>query len=138
LEVVALRSVPIYAVGAALASSLAVTAIAAARLLHIRLSGPEWGAVGAVCGGLAMLALASDGEGNGHGAGSTALRVGVLCTAVGIVALGDRTRPGLEPLAVAGFALAVAGALALARFGEGGALPEVPAEADAERGTTVS
>ncbi|NED76694.1 hypothetical protein G3I51_31145, partial [Streptomyces sp. SID9944] len=33
LQIVALRSLPIYAVGAALASSLAVTAVAAARLL---------------------------------------------------------------------------------------------------------
>jgi hypothetical protein len=40
--------------------------------------------------------------------------------AVGVAALGDRTREGLAPLAVAGFALAVLGALALARFGEPG------------------
>jgi hypothetical protein len=37
---------------------------------------------------------------------------------VGVVWLGDRTREGLEWLAVAGFVVAVAGALALARFGE--------------------
>jgi hypothetical protein len=38
--------------------------------------------------------------------------------AVGVVWLGDRTRSGLEWLAVLGFLVAVAGALALARFGE--------------------
>jgi hypothetical protein len=38
--------------------------------------------------------------------------------AVGVVWLGDRTREGLAWLAVLGFAVAVAGALALARFGE--------------------
>jgi drug/metabolite transporter (DMT)-like permease len=38
--------------------------------------------------------------------------------AVGIVFLGDRTRPGMGPMAVAGFSLAVACAVALARFGE--------------------
>lgn len=216
LELVALRVLPIYAVGAALAASLAVTAVAAARMLKVRLKGVEWGAVAAVCGGLGMLGLASGPEGDG--VGSTALRWGVLATAfavlglgvlagrlpdraraaalgfgagigfgvvevavrlvddlslgavltnpaayalligggaafllltsalqrgsvtaatagmvigetigpalVGVIALGDRTRPGLEPLAFAGFALAVLGALVLARFGEGGAPPE--------------
>ncbi len=212
LELVALRSLPIYAVGAALAASLAVTAVVASRVLRVRLSGIEWGAVAVVCGGLAMLGLASGAEGGGTG--SAALRIGTLAVAaavlalggvagrlpgraraaalglgaglgfgvvevavrliddlslgallrnpaayalllgggaafllltsalqrgsvtaatagmvigetlgpavVGIVWLGDRTRPGLLPLAAAGFALAVAGALALARFGEGG------------------
>lgn len=211
LELVALRALPIYAVGAALAASLAVTAVAAARMLRVRLAGVEWAAVAGVCGGLGMLGLASGREGDG--VGSTALRWGVLATAfavlglgavagrlpdraratalgfgagigfgvvevavrlvddlspsavvanpaayalligggaafllltsalqrgsvtaatagmvigetvgpalVGVVALGDRTRPGLAPLAFAGFALAVLGALALARFGEG-------------------
>jgi drug/metabolite transporter (DMT)-like permease len=37
---------------------------------------------------------------------------------IGVVFLGDRTRPGLAPVAVAGFALAVASAVMLARFGE--------------------
>ncbi|MEW1721214.1 hypothetical protein [Streptomyces sp. NPDC093109] len=206
LQIVALRSLPIYAVGAALAASLAVTAVVAARLLGVRLSRAEWGAVAVVCGGLALLGLASGAE--GHGAGSaalgwvmlavagavllagtvagrlpdrpralvlglgagfgfgvvevsvrlidapdpanpavyalllgggaafllltSALQRGSVTTAtagmvlgetigpalVGVVWLGDRTRGGLEWLAVAGFAVAVAGALALARFGE--------------------
>ncbi|MFE2879268.1 hypothetical protein ACFXG6_23935 [Streptomyces roseus] len=209
LQIVALRHVPIYTVGAALAASLAVTAVVSARLLHVRLSGAEWGAVGVVCAGLAMLALASGEEGSGTG--SFALKVGLLVVAglvllVGVVAgglpdrsralvlglaagtgfgvvevavrliddvslamfanpalyalllgggaafllltsalqrgsvtvatagmvigetigpavvgvawLGDRTREGLAWLAVLGFAVAVAGALALARFGE--------------------
>ncbi|MEU9956177.1 hypothetical protein [Streptomyces sp. NPDC050982] len=210
LQIVALRSLPIYTVGAALAASLAVTAVVAAWLLHVRLSGLEWGAVGVVCVGLAMLGLASGGEGDR--AGSTALKYAMLGTAVvvlllgalagrlpdrgralalglgagfgfgvvevsvrlidgltpsalltnpatyalllgggaafllltsalqrgsvttataglvigetigpavvGVVWLGDRTREGLAWLAVLGFAVAVAGALALARFGE--------------------
>lgn len=37
---------------------------------------------------------------------------------VGVVWLGDQTREGLAWLAVAGFVVAVAGSLALARFGE--------------------
>ncbi|MER5194880.1 hypothetical protein ACWD3J_21875 [Streptomyces sp. NPDC002755] len=209
-QIVALRSVPIYAVGAALASSLAVTAVVAARLLKVRLSRTEWAAVGVVCAGLAMLGLAAGTEGEesgppalpwvmlgaaggvlllglagrrlpgrgralvlGLGAGfgfgvvevavrlidsidpaelltdpalyalllgggaaflllTTALQRGSVTTAtagmvigetigpalVGVVWLGDRTREGLGWLAVLGFVVAVAGALALARFGE--------------------
>ena len=37
---------------------------------------------------------------------------------VGVVVLGDTTRPGLTPVATVGFALAVASAVMLARFGE--------------------
>ncbi|MFF4798238.1 hypothetical protein ACFY1U_07470 [Streptomyces sp. NPDC001351] len=209
-QIAALRSIPIYAVAAALASSLAVTGVVAARLLQVRLSGTEWGAVGVVCAGLAMLGLASGAEGDregstalkyamlaiavlvlllglfggrwsgrgralvlGLGAGfgfgvvevsvrlidslapselltnpatyalvigggaaflllTSALQRGSVTTAtagmvigetigpaaVGVVWLGDRTREGLAWLAVLGFLVAVAGALALARFGE--------------------
>lgn len=210
LQIIALRSLPIYAVGAALAASLAVTAVVAARLLAVRLTGTEWAAVSVVCAGLAMLGLASGAEGDragssalrwamlgvalavllmgsaagrlpdkpralvlGLGAGvgfgvvevavrlidsvalpavlgnaalyalllgggtaflllTSALQRGSVTTAtagmvlgetigpavVGVVWLGDRTREGLAWLAVLGFAVAVAGALALARFGE--------------------
>lgn len=210
LQIAALRSLPIYAVGAALAASLAVTAVVASRLLHVRLSRVEWSAVAVVCAGLAMLGLASGAEGDrtgslalkyamlgtsvavlvlglvggrlpdrgralalGLGSGfgfgvvevsvrliadldpgtllanpatyalligggaaflllTTALERGSVTTAtaglvigetigpalVGVVWLGDRTREGLTWLAVLGFAVAVAGALALARFGE--------------------
>ncbi|MEU6479533.1 hypothetical protein ABZ858_22075 [Streptomyces sp. NPDC047017] len=221
LQIVALRSLPIYVVGAALAASLAVTAVAAARLLGVRLSGTEWGAVAVVCAGLAMLGLASGAEGDragstalkwamlgaglavlalgvvagrlpergralvlGLGAGcgfgvvevtvrlvdslapaslftnpaayglvlgggaaflllTSALQRGSVTTAtagmvlgetlgpaaIGVVWLGDRTREGLGWLAVLGFAVAVAAALALARFGEAPA--EETASADA-------
>ncbi|WP_445529575.1 hypothetical protein [Streptomyces cyslabdanicus] len=209
-QIAALRSLPIYVVGAALAASLAVTAVTASRLLRVRLSTVEWSAVGVVCAGLALLGLASGAE--GHEQGSTALRWAMLGAAlavlllgavagrlpervralllglgagfgfgvvevavrlidslapsalfpnpatyalllgggaafllltsalqrgsvttatagmvigetigpaaVGVVWLGDRTREGLAWLAVLGFAVAVAGALALARFGE--------------------
>ncbi|MBP0461073.1 DMT family transporter [Streptomyces montanisoli] len=212
LQIVALRSLPIYVVGAALAASLAVTAVVAARLLSVRLSRTEWTAVAVVCCGLAMLGLASGPEGNtagsstlrwamlavaafvllvgvvggrlpgraralvlglGSGVGfgvvevavrlidsldlasgrfwtnpalyallaaggaaflllTSALQRGSVTTAtagmvvgetvgpalVGVIWLGDRTRPGLGWLAVLGFAVAVAGALLLARFGE--------------------
>ncbi|MFD7862651.1 hypothetical protein [Streptomyces sp. NPDC059783] len=220
LQIVALRALPIYAVGAALAASLAVTAVVAARLLGTRVSGTEWTAVAVVCAGLGMLALSSGAEGHGSGpdglgfwllgaaagilllgavagrlpgrvralvlglgAGcgfgvveiavrliddvspaalvtdpavyalllgggaaflllTSALQRGSVTTATagmvlgetigpalaGVGWLGDRTRDGLGWLAVTGFAVAVAGALALARFGE------APAGTGAEAG----
>ena len=42
---------------------------------------------------------------------------------IGVIFLGDTTRHGLAPVAVIGFAVAVASALALARFGEAGQDP---------------
>lgn len=207
LQIVALRHVPIYTVGAALAASLAVTAVVSSRLLKVRLSRTEWGAVAVVCAGLLMLGLASGPEGTGTG--SLALKLGLLAATglillvgavagrlpdgpralvlglaagtgfgvvevavrlidsvrdlgdpalyalllgggaafllltsalargsvtaatagmilgetvgpavIGVVWLGDRPREGLAWLAVLGFTVAVAGALALARFGE--------------------
>ncbi|MFD9610627.1 hypothetical protein ACWEPR_25305 [Streptomyces sp. NPDC004290] len=206
LQIVALRTLPIYVVGAALAASLAVTAVIASRVLRVRLSRVEWAAVGVVCLGLAMLALASGKEGHrepsevldwallviafgvllvglaagrlpekpralvlGLGAGigfgvvevavrlidgidftdpvwyallvgggaaflllTSALQRGSVTTAtagavlgetvgpaiVGVTWLGDSTREGFGWLAVTGFAVAVAGSLTLARFGE--------------------
>ncbi|MGP4010151.1 DMT family transporter [Streptomyces sp. 4N124] len=85
-QVAALRSVPIYAVGAALASSLAVTAVVAARLLRVRLTGSEWGAVGVVCAGLAMLGVASGTEGDRSG--PAALEYAMLAVAVAVLLLG--------------------------------------------------
>ncbi|MEU5148064.1 hypothetical protein NRK68_20775 [Streptomyces yangpuensis] len=211
LQIIALRHVPIYVVGAALAASLAVTAVVASRLMAVRLSPAEWCAVGVVCLGLLMLGLSAGEEGSGTG--SLALKLGLLAVAalvllvgavagglpdgpralvlglgsgtgfgvvevsvrlvdspwdfanpalyalllggaagfllltsalargsvtvataglvlgetigpavVGVVWLGDRTREGLTWLAVTGFAVAVAGSLALSRFGE----PEPP------------
>ncbi|WP_433455976.1 DMT family transporter [Streptomyces sp. CA-142005] len=84
-QIAALRSLPIYAVSAALASSLAVTAVVAARLLRVRLSGTEWTAVAVVCAGLAMLGLASGPE--GEEGGSDALGYVMLAVAVGMLLL---------------------------------------------------
>jgi drug/metabolite transporter (DMT)-like permease len=56
---------------------------------------------------------------------SAAVVVGetALPALVGIVALGDHTRPGFVPVATAGFLLAVTSALALSRFGEPTSVP---------------
>lgn len=63
-----------------------MTAVVAARLLGVRLSGVEWSAVGVVCAGLGMLGLASGGE--GHGTGSAALAWSMLGIALGILLIG--------------------------------------------------
>ncbi|MGO9551935.1 DMT family transporter [Mycobacterium sp.] len=212
LQVAALRLVPIYVVAAAIAASLAVTAIVAAWLLSARLSTVEWTAVAVVCASLAMLGFAAGPEGSqrgpaglrwallavvaavfiagavggrlgersralvlglGAGAGfgvveiavrlidaidptkavfytnpavyvviagglagflllTSALSRGSVTTAVagmvvgetvgpalvGVVWLGDQTRPGMSWMVVTGFAIAVAATLALSRFGE--------------------
>ncbi|MGX1883299.1 DMT family transporter [Streptomyces sp. NPDC055287] len=213
LQIVALLTIPIYAVEATQAGSLAVTAVVAARVLKVRLRGVEWAAVAVVSAGLAMIGLSVGAEGDsdgppalpyallgvafavllagavagrlpgraralvlGFGAGTgfgvvsvsvrliddlapsalvanpavyalllaggtafllltSAFQRGSVTTAtagmvvgetigpavVGVVWLGDRTREGLAVPAAVGFAVAVAGALALARFGEAAA-----------------
>lgn len=74
----------------------------------------------AVSGGMAMLFYATALQ-RGSVTTSTAMMVlgeTVLPSLIGIVLLGDRTRPGFVVVAIAGFVLAVTAALALARFGE--------------------
>jgi drug/metabolite transporter (DMT)-like permease len=209
-EFMALRTMPVFLVQAAMASNLAVTALVAVPVLKARLRPREWAAVAAVCAGLAMLAASSGAEGSapigadfrlallgcvvvlaalGFAAGrlrdparsavlglvaglafgvvalavralpdlspahlvrdpasyalvgagvvaflffATGLQRGAVTVttgamvvgetlapaAVGVLVLGDHTRPGLAPVAVAGFVVALAGTLALARFGE--------------------
>lgn len=97
LQVAALRLVPIYVVAAAIAASLAVTAIVAAWLLSVRLSAVEWVAVAVVCLSLAMLGLAAGPEGTQRGpAGLHWALLGVVAMVfiAGAAAgrLGDRSR----------------------------------------------
>jgi drug/metabolite transporter (DMT)-like permease len=209
-QFVALRSLPLFLVQAAMSANLAVTAVVAIPVLGVRLGAAQWLGVGAVCAGLVLLALAAGTEstrpvalgfrvgllvvaallalvwlaaskvperargatlGAVAGLGFAVLALAVRClpdlhpvplltnpatyaaalsglvgflayaaglqqaavttvtaavvvgeTAVpaliGVLALGDRTRPGLGWLAVLGFLVAVAGAISLARFGD--------------------
>jgi hypothetical protein len=55
----------------------------------------------------------------------------VLPSVVGVIALGDTTRRGFIPVAVVGFALAIASSLMLARYGS---LEETQEPATAETG----
>ena len=97
LQVAALRLVPIYVVAAAIAASLAVTAIVAAWVLSTRLSGVEWAAVAVVCASLAMLGLAAGPEGTGHGPAGLGWALLVIVAVVFVAGaaagrLSDRTR----------------------------------------------
>ncbi len=71
-------------------------------------------------GGAAFLALTSALQRGSVTTATAAMVIGETIgpALVGVVWLGDRTREGLAWLAVLGFVVAVAGALALARFGE--------------------
>jgi drug/metabolite transporter (DMT)-like permease len=212
-QLVALRRLPLFVVQAAIAASLAVTAVSAAWLIHQVLAGREWAAVAGVCAGIVMLGTsagaerpASAGEefriglivglgavllagmlagrlpdpfrtpvlgavaGLGYGVVAVSARIltslaplallkdpatytlavagtvsflfyasalewgqvtvataatvvaeTVLPALIGVLFLGDRPRHGLDALAALGFALAVAGAVTLARFGEASA-----------------
>jgi len=211
-QLVALRQLPLFAVQAVIASNLAVTAVFAAWLMHVRLGMKEWLAVAGVVVGVGLLGSSAGAEGAANVgpafqialvvtvagvavAGMAAARLpnpartpvlgataglgyAVLAVAarilpgfspqqlvrnpatytlaaagivsfllyasaleggsvtvatasvvlaetvppavVGVVFLGDTTRRGLTGLAVSGFVLAVASAVALARFGEAG------------------
>ena len=97
LQVAALRLVPIYVVAAAIAGSLAVTAIVAAWVLSARLSAMEWAAVAVVCASLAMLGLAAGPEGTGHGPAGLGWALLVIVAVVFVAGaaagrLSDRTR----------------------------------------------
>src|SRR5689334_22896933 len=59
----ALRVAPVFLVQAALAGSLAVTAVAAGLVLKIRLARRDWFAIGLVCAGLAALGFSAGAEG---------------------------------------------------------------------------
>ncbi|MFD5246231.1 DMT family transporter [Amycolatopsis sp. NPDC058340] len=142
-QVAALRVLPLFVVQAALAGSLAVTAVAA-RALGVRLGRREWTAVAVVCAGLALLGMSAESEGSeptglgfrlvligavavlgtaGMLAGRAARRIRTpalgliagLC--FGVVALSGRALTSLAPLDLltdpATYTLAVAGALAM-------------------------
>ncbi|GAA3843593.1 hypothetical protein ACFS5L_31110 [Streptomyces phyllanthi] len=85
-ELLSLRSVPLFLVEAAVAGSLAVTAVVAAGMLHIRLRRVEWAAVGAVCCGLALMAVAAGRETGNDG--DETMRLAVLAASVGLAVLG--------------------------------------------------
>ena len=111
LHVLALQSLPLFLVQAVVAASVVVTALLGARLLRERLHPVERVAVGAVCAGLALLALAA-GEGSAEPV--SPLVVPGLAAALLVVAAlgaafarrrGDATAGPLGLLAGVGFAV---------------------------------
>lgn len=96
-QIAALRSLPLFLVQAAMAASIAVTAVLATRWFGVTLSRTEWGSVVIVCAGLALLGSSAQSEGAGH-AGSLfhygLLAVALVLGGVGVVAgqLADPTR----------------------------------------------
>jgi drug/metabolite transporter (DMT)-like permease len=90
-------------------------------------------------GALAMLSYAAALQRGGVTTATAMLVVGetVFPALVGLVLLGDRARHGYTVTAVAGFALSVAAALALARFGEPGAAVRPEAESPPSRESSV-
>jgi drug/metabolite transporter (DMT)-like permease len=126
-EFFALRSMPIFAVQAALAASLAVTAVVAVPLLGLRLTVGQWAAVAGVCVGLGLLGLSAGAESAKQpsrafdwallgcvvllaGVGAVALRLPKRVQAValglvagfafGVIALGARSIVDMSPLSL--------------------------------------
>jgi drug/metabolite transporter (DMT)-like permease len=143
LQLAALQVLPLFVVQAALAASLAVTAVAA-RTLGIRLGRREWFAVGAVCFGLGLLGASASSEGSTTvGRGFQLALIGAVVLlgiawmsirmaprrlrapllgliaglAFGIVAISGRTIPSLRPADLltepATYTAAVSGAMAM-------------------------
>lgn len=110
LSFAALRSLPLFVVQAAVASSLAVTALVAARVFGTRLVGLEWAGVGAVAVGLTLLAV---------GSGSDPVRGASLlvraCLLVSVLVVGALALPAGRLKGPS--AAAALGALAGAEFG---------------------
>jgi drug/metabolite transporter (DMT)-like permease len=122
-QLVALRSLPLFVVQAALGGNLAVTALACVPILRIRLGALQWTAVLTVCAGLILLGVSSGAEGAAGAPLATRfalLACAVLLGAVAVLAarLGPPGGPIVQALvAGVGFglmALSVRGMPALA------------------------
>jgi len=90
----ALRTLPVFVVQAAQASSLAITAVLAVPLLGAGLSRWQWLAVVAVCAGLAMLAGSGAAEAGGTGGAGIRLLLFALIAVLGVTGLVAARRKG--------------------------------------------
>jgi drug/metabolite transporter (DMT)-like permease len=86
LHVLALRSLPLFLAQAAIASSVAVTAVLATRVFEVELTRAQWGSVGAVCLGLTL--LAGTAESGAALTGGSGVRWLVLATVVSVAIAG--------------------------------------------------
>ena len=105
-QLVALRRLPLFAVQAMVAGSLAVTAVLAAWLINVQLAWREWLAVAGVVVGVGLLGVAAGAEGAKAVSGpfKLALIVAVAAVAVAGVLAARLPRPARTPVlgAVAG------------------------------------
>jgi drug/metabolite transporter (DMT)-like permease len=120
-QLLALRVLPLFVVQAALAASLAVTAILA-RLLGTVLGRRQWAAVGAVCVGLALVATSAKAQGSAPV--GTEFRVGLVIAVAVLAGLGAavarlpaaQRAPALGLIAGLGFGVTAMAGRVITRF----------------------
>jgi drug/metabolite transporter (DMT)-like permease len=122
-QLVALRRLPLFAVQAIIAANLAVTAVFAAWLMRIRLTGREWLAVGGVIVGVGLLGLSAGAEGAARVGSAFELGLIVAVAAVGVTGfavarLPNPVRtPALGAIAGLGYGVVAVAARILPGFG---------------------
>jgi len=122
-QLVALRRLPLFAVQAIIASNLAVTAVFAAWLMHVRLAAREWLAVGGVIVGVGLLGLSAGAEGAARVGSAFKLGLIVAVAAVGVAGfavarLPNPVRtPALGAIAGLGYGVVAVAARILPGFG---------------------
>lgn len=102
LSIVALRTLPLFVVQAAIASSLGVTALVAARVFHTGLGRRERLGIAAVGTGLVVLAAASGREGVARTELSVRLGLFLTTLLVGVLAVGAGRLRGTTAATVLG------------------------------------
>jgi drug/metabolite transporter (DMT)-like permease len=111
LHVAALRLLPLFLAQAITASSVAITAVLSARVLRIRLTRVEVGAVGSVCVGLALLTATASSTGTAapvDRVGHTLLAAAVVVAVAGVLVARLQGSVGAASLGlVAGLGFAV-------------------------------
>jgi drug/metabolite transporter (DMT)-like permease len=122
-QLVALRRLPLFAVQAIIAANLAVTAVFAAWLIHVRLSVREWLAVAGVVVGVGLLSLSAGAEGAAR-VGS-AFKLGLIVAVAGVGVAGFAVArlpnpvrtPALGAIAGLGYGVVAVAARILPGFG---------------------
>jgi drug/metabolite transporter (DMT)-like permease len=124
-QLVALRRLPLFAVQAVIAANVAVTAVFAAWLMRVRLSGREWLAVGGVVVGVGLLGSSAGAEGAttvgpGFQIGLMVAVAGVAVAGVAAARLPGWVRtPALGAIAGLGYAVLAVSARILPGFSPG-------------------
>ena len=135
LHLYALRALPLFVAQVGVAANVAVTAVLSALVLGTRLGALGWVGMGAVCGGLALVAGAAGPAGQDRG--SLVVRLFILIAVVAVAAAGvlaDRVAgtPGVVLLGLVagvGFGLVSVAARLLPSLGVGAVLADAAAYA---------